>query len=171
MWEATFVHTSHARSLRVCHFTLNHNYLWTDITWEEQEGGVPGSWIWPNQPALYSWTWEEQPLVLDKLCHWHCLQPNSTLVNFHLQTWQHYKVWTISMWIELTFYCEMKGVKGSHAVFIYCYFPLISSNLQNLRARLFVGNEHVMARLFTFKHLPPSLENSNISSQRNDTAG
>ena len=77
-----------AMHLRVCHFTLNHNYLWTDITWEEQEGGVPvcgWSWIWLNQPALYSWTQEEtlQPPLLHKLSQWYCLGPNSTLVNFH----------------------------------------------------------------------------------------
>ena len=71
-------------------------------------------------------------------------------------------------WVNILLWDE-RG-KG-FTVFIYCYFPLISSNLQNLRARLFVGNEHVMARLLTFKHLPPSLENSNINSQRNYTAG
>ena len=71
------------------------------------------------------------------------------------------------MWIELTSYGEMKGVKD-HLLFSPHFQEL---NVQNLRAQLCVGHEHVMARLLAFKHLPPSLENSNISSQRNDTAG
>ena len=66
----------------------------------------------------------------------------------------------------------MKGVKGSqHYSFIVIFpsFPVIFKTWEPSSVWVMSMPSHGQAA--HLKHLPPSLENSNISSQRNDTAG
>ena len=58
-------------------------------------------------------------------------------MKYELFPWLCIELTNILLWDE-------RG-KGFTTLFIYCYFPLISSNLQNLRAQLCVGNEQSMS--------------------------